>query len=382
MGLQCQINSLKTAADRIGLMINTTKSKVVVCRKGGYIGSKEKWYIGDHVLETTNEYKYLGKLITTKLSTNVALSDLASRGKAAAAQICKSLRKLALVTPDVFFRIFDTKVQPILLYSSEIWGLESCEIIENVHMFALKQFLNVPLRSPNAIVYGDTGRYPLSVGAVMRVVKYWLNLLRMDKDRLPYRVYEMMTQNLHYPNGWACRVKNVLCEHGLESFWMAQSVQDESSFLCRLRECLIQRFKDAWFRQIESSERYAFYKEIKTFWGRESYLYILDKKVFRNVFCRFRFGCTEMSIHRYRYSTDYSRVCKICQEEEEDEYHIMVKCPALDSLRRKYIAPYVPERSDNVTVDLLNSKDTDVIRSVATYLYHVFVWRGDGGDDC
>ena len=31
-----------------------------------------------------------------------------------------------------FFKIFDSKVQPILLYSSEIWGLERLENIEQI----------------------------------------------------------------------------------------------------------------------------------------------------------------------------------------------------------------------------------------------------------
>jgi len=56
-------------------------------RKGGRLSAHERWYIGDNELETVKEYKYLGKLFSTKLSTNTALADLACRAKGAIAQV-------------------------------------------------------------------------------------------------------------------------------------------------------------------------------------------------------------------------------------------------------------------------------------------------------
>ena len=46
-------------------------------------------------------------------------------------------------------KIFDAKVQPIVLYGAEIWGLESSSsVIDNVHLFDLKHF-GVDRRTPN-----------------------------------------------------------------------------------------------------------------------------------------------------------------------------------------------------------------------------------------
>ena len=73
-------------------------------------------------LEVVKEYKYLGYFFTTKLSPNVALVCFASRGKAALIQICRTLNKLLYVVSDLFFKIFDCQIQPILLYNSEVWG--------------------------------------------------------------------------------------------------------------------------------------------------------------------------------------------------------------------------------------------------------------------
>ena len=63
-------------------------------------------------------------------------------------------------------KLFDSKVQPVLLYAAEIWGLEDdyCYQIEKQqHIFALKRFLGVGQMTPNNMIYGDTARYSLYI---------------------------------------------------------------------------------------------------------------------------------------------------------------------------------------------------------------------------
>ena len=66
--------------------------------------------------------------------------------------------------------------------------------IEKVHMMACKRFFGggVPLRTPNKMVYGELGRYPLFVNSTLRCLKYWLRVLKMDDSRIPKQTYKMM----------------------------------------------------------------------------------------------------------------------------------------------------------------------------------------------
>ena len=51
-----------------------------------------------------------------------------------------------------------------------IWGMSSnTTAIENVHLLALKIFLNVPVLTPNVTVYGDTERYDLYINSILSV---------------------------------------------------------------------------------------------------------------------------------------------------------------------------------------------------------------------
>ena len=81
------------------------------------------------------------------------------------------------MTYETNFKIYDSKLQPILLYSSKIWALQRLENIEKNHLMAWKRFLGVPVRTPNKMVYGDLGR-----------------LLEMGNDRLPKTAHEMLME--------------------------------------------------------------------------------------------------------------------------------------------------------------------------------------------
>ena len=60
-------------------------------------------------------------------------------------------------------------MQPI---GAEIWGLESSSsVIHNVHLFGLKRYLGVDRRTPNDLVYGEVGRFPIQINTSVRLVK-------------------------------------------------------------------------------------------------------------------------------------------------------------------------------------------------------------------
>ena len=129
-------------------------------RKGGYLAAHEKWLCGKNRIGVVNAYKYLGLYFTTKLRFSTACSDLAARGKRAVMGILSVLYKFDNQSMKPFGKLFDSKVQPVLLYAAEIWGLgdDYCYQIENPHMFALKRFLGVGQMTPNNMIYGDTAR--------------------------------------------------------------------------------------------------------------------------------------------------------------------------------------------------------------------------------
>lgn len=371
IGLQNQLDVLRRKSNEFGLTVNTDKSKVLVFRLGGHLAYHEKWHIGDDRLEVLNNYKYLGMMFSTKLCTNTALQDLANRAKSAATKIIRTMHKLNSISCDIFFKLFDSQVQPILLYASEVWGMESCDIIENVHLFALKKFLNVSRQTPNTMIYSETGRYSLSINATLRSVKYWLRIIKMPHSRLPRKAYEMMKMRLGVKDNWYTKLKAVLSEHGFEQYCTSERVTNETDFLRSLRQRLIDSFDRRWLEKITGSDRYVLYRLIKPCRYLEDYLLKVDIKVIRNSMIRFRLGISDIYSHRNRFSKGQTNdTCPVCNEDEEDDVHFVLQCPAYEDLRQKYLQLESLTRDLNTLVYLFSNTDDSKTRGIALYIFH------------
>eukprot|EP00745_Piridium_sociabile_P006409 TRINITY_DN141505_c0_g1_i7.p1 TRINITY_DN141505_c0_g1~~TRINITY_DN141505_c0_g1_i7.p1 ORF type:complete len:149 (-),score=10.55 TRINITY_DN141505_c0_g1_i7:127-537(-) len=132
-------------------------------------------------------------MFSSSLSFSHAVEHRAAKAKREVLCVLKLLWCLGENHPKVFFKLFDCQIQPMLTYGSEVWGLiADHSVIERVQLFALKGLLNVSVKTPNTLVYGESGRYPLYVYTYTRCVKYWLKITRMYVDRLPFKAYKML----------------------------------------------------------------------------------------------------------------------------------------------------------------------------------------------
>ena len=101
--------------------MNLDKTKVMIFRKGGHIGAGGKWFFNGNEMEIVNSYKYLGYTLTTKLSSNSACEEYASKATGKILDQMKTMWSLgSLKTTTVFFQLFDAQIKPMLLYASEI----------------------------------------------------------------------------------------------------------------------------------------------------------------------------------------------------------------------------------------------------------------------
>ena len=81
------------------------------------------------------------------------------------------------ISIDLQLRLFDSIVEPILLYGSEVWGFENTIDIERIHLQFCKNILHLRKSTPNYMVYGELGLFPLSINIKMRMVGFWNRLV-------------------------------------------------------------------------------------------------------------------------------------------------------------------------------------------------------------
>lgn len=112
---------------------------------------KRKWYYNGQLIEIGNAFHYVGLLFPTKLSFGRMAEDLGTKGKRALIAILQSLSNYGNRSKSAFSKLFDIKVCLLLLYRSELWGLNTYEAIEKVHYYACRRCIIVPTTS---CIYG------------------------------------------------------------------------------------------------------------------------------------------------------------------------------------------------------------------------------------
>ena len=379
VGLQNQLNSLATASDRLGLKINMNKTKVMIFRKGGRLSKQEKWFMKGTEIEIVNEYKYLGFVLTSRLSVISALNQVVKKGKGKVVEILKTMWSLGKINLPFFFRLFDAQVKPMLLYSSEVWGAAQFKVVESVQLFALKRLLSVSPRTPNTMAYGESGRYPLYIDSTLSVIRYWFTLQKMDVNRIPYQVYKMLCNSSFRKKSeqknWVYMVKCILDTYGFSFVWL-HGVGNEKMFLKSLRFRMIDCYRQQWTAKLNGSERFEFYRSFKQLLCPEEYLTKLTISKFRVFFTRFRLGLTDLKSH-HRYTT-VNPLCTYC-DVAEDEWHFMFDCLLFAVIRAKYLAKHIAGMNMrdrlNVWKCLLSNESVEITRNVAMYICYALKER-------
>ena len=87
-------------------------------------------------------------------------------------------------------------------------------------------------RTPNVVVLGECGRYPLFVVSYSKCVKYWLKLLMMENGSLPKSTYNMLFNLCKYgKKNWMSMVKDILSRYRLGVAYVNQGVGDVNKFM-------------------------------------------------------------------------------------------------------------------------------------------------------
>ena len=179
IGLQRLLNILHNFCVVRDLVVNIVKTEVVVFKNGGLLSRNEVWSYAGKALEFLRYFTYLGLNFTRQLSLTQMACDQALKGKRVLISLLYRLHQYG----QLYFKLFDSKVSPVLLYGAELWGVDCQKAIERVHNYACKRYMCIRLNAFNDAVLRDCGRYPMYITATKRCVKHWLKILRMQDNR-------------------------------------------------------------------------------------------------------------------------------------------------------------------------------------------------------
>ena len=160
--LQLGLSRLSEYCSLNNLQVNTEKTKCLTFYRGVY--KPPVFQYNGVSLQNCNEFKYLGVILTTRLSSSKHVHSLISKCNSVVAQLFFRL-PLQDLPLEVALDVFKVYVLPIVEYALACWLPNLCQSVESalnaVLSKFLKRFLGVPYSTYTSLVHFVTNTYPL-----------------------------------------------------------------------------------------------------------------------------------------------------------------------------------------------------------------------------
>ena len=124
----------------------------------------------------------------------------------------------------IYCKIFDTQIQPIIDYGSEIfYDRKPKPRLESLQTTYLKRALGVRVQTSNLAILGESGRYPLIARQEKLTLGYWLKLTTVPTPNPLRLVYdELYRLSMAGHTTWCSHVRELLKSIGLSDIWEDQ----------------------------------------------------------------------------------------------------------------------------------------------------------------
>ena len=142
-GLQKQLDGLFNFCSDNMMIVNETKTKVMVC------GSARRDIVvkfNDKVLDVVDQYKYLGNLMKSVKRVNEDVFGanyqyLCNKARQAVFAMFKRLKNIGTLPVKIMIYLFQSLIKPVLVYGSDVWGVNI-----NATKSRIKYFCGIPAR--------------------------------------------------------------------------------------------------------------------------------------------------------------------------------------------------------------------------------------------
>ena len=259
-------------------------------------------------------------------------------------------------------------------------GFGNLEIIERVQLKFLKYILNLKTSTPNYIVYGETGCYPIHVDIHTRMISYWAKLVLPENfNTLSSQIYLSARSVYNFSNitnrsmyfKWVHSIKNLLDNAGFSGIWNSHDIINKTWLTKAFKQKMCDIFLSDWYQKVDKNSNYRLFKHTFEF---ETYLTKLSSQYMR-YFVSFRTRNHKLPVETGRWhNIEYcDRKCNLCTCEIGDEFHFLLSCNKLAEQRKAFLrARYLQKPNVLKYENLMNSKNTKVLIAVAKFIKIIY----------
>jgi hypothetical protein len=245
---------------------------------------------------------------------------------------------------NVFTKLFDTMVWPVINYGAAIWGTRTFSCIDSIVNRAMRFYLGTGKYTPNAAVIGDMGWDPALVRQLSTACAFWSRMFNMDVARTNKKVFKFCAgKAAHTCKNWIYRIIEMLKSYNLDNFTAIENYICKKNLVNSIKIAALDRFKGQWSETINTAHsrsgnggnKLRTYKLFKQEFKAESYVKMILPAKHRSALSKFRSGVAPLRIETGRFEglPVEQRFCPFCRTHVEDEFHVIMQCDKYNDIR-------------------------------------------------
>ena len=258
------------------------------------------------------------------------------------------------------FYLYESIVEPVLLYGSDIWGAyASCtKDIDKIYLWYIRMVLNVKATTCNIITMGESGIIPPTIKCHRNAILYFIRLNNLPPGSVVKNVFLELKQlhNTGFRN-WYTNVCELASSYNIDICSYKFSDATKNQIKIKLRSHFIRN----WMHDLQDEIKFPIlrtYRLIKNEFKFEPYLAAISKFKYRSAMSKLRASSHILEIERGRYTnpitTREQRTCRTCQNFIEDEYHFMMACEIYKTERNNLFSNII-----NISPNFIQMTDID-----------------------
>lgn len=394
--LQKQLDLLYDFCTSKGLQVNLEKTEIVVYRKAGSkVPRGLQWLYDGKQVKVSDSFRYLGVWLHSTKGLSVARDALKAAGQRAMWAMLGKFKHMELRDLYLKTHMFDTLVKPVLSYGCEVWGPDALQhldtasgmldnSLQEVQTLFMRQLGKFRKRVNRQVLLKEFCWVPLSAHWCKMVVYYWNQMAKASMGMMRVVFHDSVRMGCVHNVGWTAMFLRMLRQLGLgmladQVVHEVRTATDNGEPDLRLPVFKWDTIEAAWGkiwekdweaiattppRQCADGITFATYKhwmaaspvfdEVTGLpkndptWyrpGMPEYVASTHLVSPSNLidFMRFRCGSHNLAIAtgRWQKCPREQRICLKCTANEvEDEYHVIFRCSAYESLRVSMHAHY------------------------------------------
>ena len=359
------------------------------------MGDKFSFFLNGIPIDKASQYSYLGITFNTNGSFANSKKVLVEKARRSifATKRYLDFNKFPINTCN---KLFATLFVPILLYGSGIWGAYDNmnfkkwenDPVERQHTQFYKHFLGLNRRAPNVVARNETGRLPLKLNILLRIIKFWIHLESLPENSIAKQCLIISNQLANETKSSFMLTVNEIIHNYIDVQKQSHNKTIQNNImptiknnLQKIKSQISNHLRRHQLELIRSNKKLCFYSIFKTDISKSDYLEQIKNLKHRRAVAKLRSGNHSLRIESGRHCVpklpESLRICQHCRSNQiENENHFLFHCDRYNTIRQQITNDIVLKYSSfdllndtDKTIFLFNNVDSFICKKLGYFVY-------------